>query len=359
VADVLIAPYLPLAEPGSVADWMLLPILGADQADTVENEAELIPNGLRRPVRRLVDAYRVRDDPGVGVLIAPPKGRIGAPFEREAMRPLSRALLAGAVSANPKLRETEDGSLGGWSIVTAENARLYGHPVTDGDSYALEIGVIVQVLSARSAEGDEPLPKVSPPVELPVPMISRYDIEVASATLAALTNMEAPARRLLRALDWYTVVLSNAEAITIDVRVGAARSALEVLVDGSDETRKLVRAYGRLVRGETNSEETYDDVFWARGPGRLTPDEWWLTRLCELRNAIVHGDEVPSELWEHEGSHQLNHIHDRLIDAIRIAVADAVNDPALKLPLEDRSLERALDQFLLAQREDANRDGDE
>ncbi len=91
MAEVLIAPYLPLTEQVQVSGWTLLPILSADDPKTVKGESELIPAELQRPVRRLVDAYRVRDEAGLGVLIAPRGEGIGAPVKREAMRPLSGA----------------------------------------------------------------------------------------------------------------------------------------------------------------------------------------------------------------------------------------------------------------------------
>lgn len=73
---------------------------------------------------------------------------------------------------------------------------------------------------------------------------------------------------------------------------------------------------------------------------QLTPDEYWITRLCALRNAIVHGDEVPDELWVHQGHHQLNHIHDKLIAALRRSVAEQVGDVLLKLPKSERVFPR-------------------
>jgi len=166
---------------------------------------------------------------------------------------------------------------------------------------------------------------------------------------------DAPARRLHRALDWYRIALSNAQAVTLDVRVGAARSAFELLTDGGDETKRLVRAYGDLMREDTTTSRTYDDVFWAKGPVQLSADEWWMTRLCELRNAIVHGQEVPAELWEHQGHHQLNHIHDRLIVALRTSVAKLVGDPSLKLVISDRTWARVGQQAadMLARRNQA------
>jgi len=65
-------------------------------------------------------------------------------------------------------------------------------------------------------------------------------------------------------------------------------------------------------------------------------------RLCDLRNAIVHGDEISADLWEHEGKHQIQHTHDRLVQALRIVVADAVDDWPLRLPPSERGFQRVL-----------------
>lgn len=113
-------------------------------------------------------------------------------------------------------------------------------------------------------------------------------------TLHSRCSCPSPAR----ALDWFRIALSNGEAVSLDVRVGAARSAFEILTEAGGETKRLVRAYGRLVGEGQIVTATYNDVFWAKGPVPLTPDEWWMTRLCALRNAIVHGDRVPDELWD-------------------------------------------------------------
>lgn len=94
------------------------------------------------------------------------------------------------------------------------------------------------------------------------------------------------------------------------------------------------------------TERTYDDVFWAKGPVSLTPDEWWLTRLCELRNAIVHGDELTAEMWEHQGHPQIDHIHDRLIAGLRIFVANHIGDPLLRQRLPDRRHGRMVKEMM-------------
>ena len=61
-----------------------------------------------------------------------------------------------------------------------------------------------------------------------------------------------------------------------------------------------------------------------------------LVRTRSVWHAVVHGDEVPVELWEHEGQPQLNCVHDRLISALRNFVAARTGDPLLRLRRPDR-----------------------
>jgi hypothetical protein len=99
-------------------------------------------------------------------------------------------------------------------------------------------------------------------------LFAQFDGELAGATYEALGATDAASRRLHRALDWYRIALSNAQAVTLDVHVGAARSAFELLTDAGDETKRLVRAYDDLTREDGTTSETYQDVFWAKGPSR-------------------------------------------------------------------------------------------
>jgi hypothetical protein len=331
VSTLLLTPYLPLSEELSIREWRLIPFkaLGA---------AEVVPAGLARPVARLIAAYG-RDD-GMGAVVHLDGRQVGANFEMRDFTRLCAALLAGTVGGNPEMASTQDGGLGAWSFTTAENALLVGHPLGDGSGYALQMGVLVRVLSGRGALEDEPLPPIEPPLELPTPLISSFDDELAAAIYDTLGAGDDRARRLERALEWYRVVLSNAEAVSVDVRIGAARSALEALLGVGDETKKVVRAFGRLVRTPDSTEQTYENVVWANGPVQLTGDEWWLTRLSMLRNRIMHGDEVPHDLWEHEGHHQLNLVHDKLIAALRAFIAEITGDDLLALSPSNRNAAR-------------------
>jgi hypothetical protein len=347
--DVILAPYLVVKTPVTVGPWELVPFRELRHGDG-ESEAGLrrwVPDALRVPVMRLVEAYGVEaGGTALGAVAVPKGGRAGDPFDRGLVRRLGHALLAGSVADNPQMALPEDKQSpnAGRAGATSENAIVYGHPLGAGDAYASETGVLFRVLSSRHAAGNEPLAKIEPPVELPRPFFANFDEELADAAHDLLSSGTVQARRFHRAIDWYRLALSNAEAVTIDVRVGAARSGIEVVTGQSDQTRKVVRAYGRLMRTEETSERTYAaaDVQWAKGPIQLTPDEWWLTRLSALRNAIVHGDLLAdgNDLWYHEGHHQLNHIHDRLIALLRRIIADHTGDDLLRLAMAERVFPR-------------------
>jgi hypothetical protein len=341
VAELLVAPYLVSPGDVTVGPWQLLPFGSISDSDQV-------PDDLRRPVQRLVEAYQIDGDIDLGAIAYPATAHVGAEFDHSAIRPLARALLAGSIADNPPMCVAEDDAPAnaGHMMATAENALVWGHPLQEGDSYAIETGTLAKTLDLRYAPGNEPLPKIAQPDALPKPMLGHFDAELTDATHRLLSRGDTLARRLTRALDWYAVALSNAEAVTPDVRVGAARSALEVLTGSGSESKKLVRAYGKLLRDDETPQVTYEDVFWADGPVQLTADEWWLTRLSELRNASVHGDEIDDEMWRHDNHHQVNHIHDRLIDAIKVVVADGTDDELLRLRLGDRVFPRLAEEYV-------------
>jgi hypothetical protein len=342
--EIVLAPYLPLSDPAQVGPWELEPFKSL-------GEAQALPNSLRRPATRLVEAYTIPRGGGqvLGAVLYPGGASIGSEFDHAALQPLRRALLAGVIASNPFMAVDDDEPNAGHSVATAENAIIWGHPLGDGDSYVIETGVLARTMAYHRAEPDERLPPVAPPVELPSNLFSSFDNEVADATYRVIASEGVTSRRLRRALDWYLIAYSNAEAVTPDVRIGAARSAIEVMSGAGDRSRKIVRALGRLLGDETTPTETRRSPIWAKHgeqvPVQLSDDEWWMTRLCELRNAIVHGEEVPDQLWTHEGHHHIDHAHDRLIDCLLATVAAERQDPVLRLRGSERMFKRRAEEM--------------
>src|SRR4051812_33872902 len=74
VAELLVAPYL--VSPGdiTVGPWQLLPFGSIGDSDQV-------PDDLRRPVRRLVEAYQIDDSLDLGALAYPGTAHVGADFD--------------------------------------------------------------------------------------------------------------------------------------------------------------------------------------------------------------------------------------------------------------------------------------
>lgn len=347
--DVVVAPYAPVSKLTKVGDWALLPFSRIDDAAN-------LPAELDTPVRRLVDAYAVSSGGGrvVGALAYPLGANIGDEIDRSKMEPLRRAVLAGAIANNPRmaLEDEDQDPNAGYSGATAENALLWGHPVTDGNSYVLQLGVLYQVLAYTSAPAEEPLPPIAPPRELPESLFVSFDAAIADATYRTVTSGSEAGRRLFRALDWYLVAFSNAESVTLDVRIGAARSAIESMTGAGDQTKAVVRAFGRLL-DETGAATEQREIRPWKGPVALTANEWWMARLSDLRNAIVHGDEIAGELWTHEGHHHLNFVHDKLIEALLAFVASEASRPSLRLRLPDRGMaELAEEAFRALQPDD-------
>ncbi len=159
----------------------------------------------------------------MGVVAVPEGEHVGTPFHRSAMRRLGYALLAGVVAGNPPMAVSEEDREPntGWAVASAENALLYGHPLSEGDSYVIQTGVLARVTTVRHAPGTDLL-SIEPPVEPPRPMFFSSDGELAEAAHVAVCTADAPARRLGRALDWFRIALSDAEAVSLDVQVGAA-----------------------------------------------------------------------------------------------------------------------------------------
>ena len=340
--DLLIAPYLPLPFSASIGPWDLLP--SRDIA-----ESDVLPDELREQALGLIEAYRPTTGIGkaLGAVLVPSGGYVGAPFDRAATGVLRHALLAGAVANNPTMALPEDEQVpnAGHAAMTSENALLYGHPLGTGSSYVIGSGVIVHTTNLHYAGDGEPLPKVAPPIELPPVLFASVDTEMAAAAYAVLNAGDASARRLFRALDWYRVALSNADAISGDVRVAAVRSALEALTGAGDKTKDVVRAVGRLL-SEENTPTTSRSIPPWKGPVQLTADEWWLARLSLLRNAIVHDSPITPDMWQHEGYPQLDLAHDALIRCLKTTLATEADDPLLKLRLGERALPRASEELL-------------
>jgi hypothetical protein len=337
MADVWLAPYLPLSSEVSVGPWRLIPFRRIASRHTRGRQ-------VFNEVRRLRTAYSLKKGAraSFGALVLPDGGRIGDELPRRAMRPLARALTAAVLDGNPSLllNEEDEPNLG-HVMASADNAVVYGHPLTGGPSYAISTGAMVRQLDLRHSSAGRRLPPITPPPELPTPLFSRFDDEYATATQRELVGESATARRVDRTIEWLALAWSNTTAISADARVLAFRAGFDVLLGGGSSTAKHRRALSNLL---DESDAARRRHAW-RGQNHsveLTDLEWWFQSFALLRNAIAHGDQIADDHWLFDdGKPHLHHADDVLRRAIKRKVADDLDEPDLLLDPFERALARA------------------
>src|SRR3954453_21075673 len=103
MADVWLAPYLPLSSDASIGPWRLIPFSALASRNARGRQ-------VFNEVRRLRTAYSLKKAGGTrfGAVVLPEGGRIGDEMQRSAMRPLSRALTAAVLDGNPSLLVDEE-----------------------------------------------------------------------------------------------------------------------------------------------------------------------------------------------------------------------------------------------------------
>lgn len=247
--DVWLLPYLPLTNECQVGPYGLVPFRDLSRRHAT---SQVVYN----EVRRLRTAYRVSSmGQPFGAIVVPEDSRIGGEeLEREQFPALHGAVLAATIDANPILIGADDMGNSGHATATAENAKMFGHPLTGEYSYAIQTGAMVTVLSWRSSEPGRPLPKIHPPANLPEPMFFSFDAEYASALHHALCQDSDDARRLALAIDWLNITWSNNEDVSARTRALAHRSAFEALLGGEASTKKQREALSSLLDDRKRSD---------------------------------------------------------------------------------------------------------
>jgi hypothetical protein len=352
MADLWLAPYIPLSDETVVEPWLFVPFRAFRQRHArgrvTFNEA-----------RRLVSAYKLDGTAGLpfGAVILPKDGRVGDDIARESLPTLWRALVSALIDLNPSFLDQEDQHSGNAAnaVLSADNAQVYGHPLTGGHSYVLSQGAMVRHLTLRSAPPGRRLPRIAAPLSLPTPLFVRdLDEEYAAALYATLDAEDATARQLDRCIQWQVLAWSNTEVIAEDARVLAYRMAFEVLLGGGgSKTRQYGRALAHLV-GDNSKQRPRRWVENGKDHKVALSDiEGWFQSFALLRNAIAHGDVIEREQWLFEdGRRHVWHADDMLRRAIKRTVVRATGDADLELESGWRQRKRVLDRLLPGWEED-------
>ena len=331
--DVWLFPYIPLHREVAVGPWRLVPFRELARRHTT-NKA------VFDATRRLRTAYKLKNVVGhFGALVVPVDGRIGDEHAPEQLRPLHRAVACALIDSSAALLEGDNPNAG-HKMATAENALAYGHPLHGGHSYVISTGALVQTVDYRYSEPGRPLPRVTPPHELPKPLFASFDDDYATGLHIAVTAGDLTARRLDRAIEWLILAWNNSAAISEDARVIVLRAGFEALLGGGADTRRNRELLSHLL-DEPDAKRSSRTWPRLKQPLQLTELEWWFQSYAFLRNKVAHGDVVEDDEWVFDDGRRHLHIaDDTLRRAIKRTVVRVTDDETLEMDQFDRALAR-------------------
>src|SRR5262249_16944783 len=105
----------------------------------------------------------------------------------------------------------------------------------------------------------------------------------------------APVRRLGRTIDWLELAWRNADAIAQDLRIAALHSGFELLLDAPADTVSAAETLSALL--DSPDAQRHVRPAWRSRKDKpielpITDLGWWYVQFAQLRNAILHGDDL-------------------------------------------------------------------
>lgn len=322
--EVLLFPYLPLAERRTVGLWELIPRESLEGGDCVSEEMV----GHARGVAAL---YRLPGDAsGYGAFIRRTDLRVGDETADD-LSTLRNAVAVALLDLNPsRADEGEEPANAGHAMCTTENALLYGHRFGDDLFTAYETGTMVRMIHAGARVG-ESTDLIEPPNDLMLPLFRpRFDVVYANALHQVLTEPADDAPDLAGAIRWLTLAWSNNASFDERGRILALRAGFDVLFGGAS-TRDIREQLSALLdeAGAARSRREWDD-HGAHREAELTDLEWWFQSFALLRNKIAHGGEIPADELIFDGrAPHVWHAERNLRRAIKKTVANAGHEDVL------------------------------
>jgi hypothetical protein len=335
-------PYLPLDERLEIGDWQLIPADSLSVDDVAPSTALGLAQGL-------VQLYqRPPSFPARGAFARMSAEKVGDEFGLDEFGRLRRAVLVTLLDRNPSGVESEDERDGNeaWKTYTSEHAQVWGHPIDEEGWSAEERGRMVTTLAGGYNVLDEDSIRFAFPAELHSPRTARLlDLEYGSALYKLLCDESPEARRLARTIDWLDLVWRNSDALDLNLRIAALHSGFETLLDAPANAGEAARALSLLLDPADVAKSIRPE--WRTRSGKQIDEEisdlgWWFVQFAQLRNAILHGDEITSA--DHHDDLERAHLwvgEWTLRAAIKETVA-ASGWPDLRFDPLKRKLERAL-----------------
>lgn len=115
-------------------------------------------------------------------------------------------------------------------------------------------------------------------------------------------------RRMFNALSWLANAYSNDDGFDYSQRIVAMSTAYEFLLNGFSGRWGFVNKISELVQDGTNKwPKFYSNRIVVRSKKRVNERhsflEWWCLEFYQLRNSIVHGDEIRSSAYMNRKGH--------------------------------------------------------
>jgi hypothetical protein len=315
---VLLFPFLHLTRPIEFGRWWLGPL------DKFEGPW-LAPEFQDR-ARRFAGSFRkASHDPITkpALLARTTEGADGQPPTREEMQALELAAGFGVIEQNPYW--SEDTRYASWKVGTTDNAALWIQPLDPGGGIALESGSRVATLSGGLNLADEGF-AVPAPLELHTPFGITLDREVVEAMYSVLTDPQPEhvefAGRVRVATRWLLKSWQNTPSVSYEDRLIFVKVATEAITgeDRNDESAAKLEALFASAAEQDGEGVGTDELLWQ--PDQPTFVRVWTTRaakpqtkaktvsafvhwacaLGDARNALVHGEDGTTLVYNQEGS---------------------------------------------------------
>jgi hypothetical protein len=305
-------PYLPLHEPVVIDEWRLIPF---------HVERPEVETDVDREVELAIEAYKPAvDGYDFGAVCVPAAHDAGPELHEELFWPLSQAVLAAMLFANPRLDEHDT-----WcdcrkhGTTTAENAHLTVVALGAEFIHSRSGSRITRTMTVLRSPG-EPY-TIPPPEALYLPdSANDLDGKLATRIYRALLRDDPAARRLDNAIAWLDFIAANGTSVVPSVRIMGLRSAFEALF-GETRTAHLRTLVGdHLSPAAPKSQRSWEDQGRTR-TAELSDREWWFQRFSLLRNGLTHGSGIDDDAWVHDGLAHTHIAQEALVEAIA-AMAD-------------------------------------
>jgi hypothetical protein len=347
--EVLLFPYLPLAQRRQLGPWQLIPRAELAAGDCIGAAVVEYAHGVWR-------LYRMPgSDTGYGCFVARDGQPVGGELDAAGLRTLHDAVCVALLDQNPSraVAGMVDDYNSAHRMCTTENALVFGHRF-DAELYTgYETGTMVvhRVGGPKIGESEA---VIEPPSDMHLPLMRpQFDQVYAQALYEVIAGLGEDDPDLPGAIRWLELAWTNSSAIDTPARILALRAGFDVLFGGAS-TATIRGQLSALLdeQGAPRTQRTWVDHGNQR-EAELTELEWWFQSFALLRNKIAHGGEIAdAEFLFDDGTPHHWHGEWQLRRAIKQTVADAGYPLVLLDPFE-RAIQQAIPQLEQALEQDA------